>query len=79
MAYLDAMRGGGYVLELSADAIFLKNILPGQRFVFSIRHPYDVVLSCFRQSFVHNAAMENFNTIAEASALYHVLAHRVGD
>jgi tetratricopeptide (TPR) repeat protein len=56
---------------LSADAVFLKKILPGQRFIFSIRHPHDVVLSCFRQSFVHNAAMENFNTIAEASELYH--------
>jgi len=54
----------------SADAVFLKNIFPERRYIFSIRHPYDVLLSCFRQTFVPNAAMENFRTIAEGAALY---------
>lgn len=54
----------------SADAVFLKNIFPDKRYIFSIRHPYDVVLSCFRQSFVANAAMENFRSVADAAALY---------
>lgn len=54
----------------SADAVFLKRLFPEQRFIFSIRHPHDVVMSCFRQTFTHNAAMENFNTLAETVALY---------
>ncbi|MDR3472731.1 MAG: sulfotransferase [Devosia sp.] len=54
----------------SADAVFLKNIFPEKRYIFSIRHPYDVILSCFRQTFVANPAMENFRTIADAAALY---------
>jgi hypothetical protein len=54
----------------TADAIFLKNMFPDQRYIFSIRHPYDVVMSCFRQSFTANPAMENLHTLADASALY---------
>jgi LPS sulfotransferase NodH len=54
----------------SSDAEYLRRIMPAARFIFSIRHPYDVVLSCFRQNFVHNPAMENFRTIADAAALY---------
>lgn len=54
----------------SAEAVFLKNIFPDKRYIFSIRHPYDVVLSCFRQTFVANTAMENFRTIADAASLY---------
>lgn len=54
----------------SADAGYLRKIMPSARYIFSIRHPNDVVLSCFRQNFVHNPAMENFRTIADAAALY---------
>jgi len=54
----------------AADAVFLRNIFPERRYIFSIRHPYDVILSCFRQTFVANAAMENFRNIADAAALY---------
>ena len=36
---------------------------PEWRYIFSIRHPFDVVLSCFKQRFVPNPAMENFRTI----------------
>ena len=54
----------------AADAVFLKNIFPHKQYIFSIRHPYDVILSCFRQTFVANAAMENFRTLANAASLY---------
>lgn len=54
----------------SGDAGYLRKILPSMKYIFSIRHPNDVVLSCFRQNFVHNPAMENFRTIADAVALY---------
>ena len=54
----------------SAEAAFLAKVFPDKRYIFSIRHPYDVVLSCFRQSFVVNSAMESFRSIADAAALY---------
>jgi tetratricopeptide (TPR) repeat protein len=54
----------------SAEAVFLKNIFPDKQYIFSIRHPYDAILSCFRQTFVANAAMENFRTLASAASLY---------
>ncbi|MEQ1771813.1 MAG: sulfotransferase [Devosia sp.] len=54
----------------SADAAFLRKIFPDKRHLFSIRHPFDVVLSCFRQKFNQNAAMIHFNTIDSAVKLY---------
>ncbi len=58
-------------LPLNASAIkFLEKLLPGKRYVFSIRHPYDVVLSCFRQHFARNKAMDNFRRFPEACRFY---------
>lgn len=54
----------------SADAAFISKLFPEWRYVFSIRHPYDVVLSCFKQRFTPNAAMENFRSIDGAARLY---------
>lgn len=55
---------------LSADAVLLEKMLPRKKYIFSIRHPYDVVLSCFRQAFAPNAAMDNFTTMEDACRLY---------
>ena len=54
----------------SAEAAFLAKLFPERRFIFSIRHPFDVVLSCFKQSFVRNVAMEHFRTFEGAVKLY---------
>ncbi len=54
----------------SAEAAFLIKLFPEKRFIFSIRHPYDVVLSCFKQQFVRNMAMEHFRTFEGAVKLY---------
>ncbi|MEP7241574.1 MAG: sulfotransferase [Devosia sp.] len=54
----------------SGDARFLDKLFPDWRYIFSIRHPFDVVLSCFRQRFVPNPAMENFTSIAGAVRAY---------
>ena len=54
----------------SADAAFISKLFPEWRYIFSIRHPYDVILSCFKQRFLPNPAMENFRSIAAASRLY---------
>jgi tetratricopeptide (TPR) repeat protein len=54
----------------SAEAALCGRLFPEWRYIFSIRHPYDVVLSCFKQRFVPNAAMENFRSIDAAVRLY---------
>lgn len=54
----------------SADAAFISKLFPEWRYIFSIRHPFDAVLSCFKQRFVPNPAMENFRTIEGAVRAY---------
>ena len=54
----------------SADAAFIARLFPEWRYIFSIRHPFDVVLSCFKQRFVPNITMENFRTIQSAIRIY---------
>ncbi len=54
----------------SAETDFIVKLFPEWRYIFSIRHPFDVVLSCFKQRFVANPAMENFRTIAGSIRLY---------
>lgn len=54
----------------SADAAFISRLFPEWRYIFSIRHPFDVVLSCFKQRFVPNITMENFRSIPSAIRIY---------
>jgi Tfp pilus assembly protein PilF len=51
-------------------AALLHRVFPQARFVFALRHPCDVVLSCFMQDFGLNNTMANFCTLADAVALY---------
>ncbi|MBI4922834.1 MAG: sulfotransferase [Devosia nanyangense] len=52
------------------SAVPLKRMLPEQKYIFCIRHPFDVVLSCFRQRFVANSGMENFRTFQGSVEFY---------
>jgi Tfp pilus assembly protein PilF len=45
-------------------------IFPNAKFIFSLRHPLDCVLSCFMQNFNLNDAMINFLNIKDSSILY---------
>lgn len=55
-----------------AQAGAVQRLVPEARFVFALRHPYDVVLSCFMQEFRPNPAMTNFYTL-ESTARYYDL------
>ncbi|HTD29817.1 MAG TPA: sulfotransferase [Xanthomonadaceae bacterium] len=48
----------------------LHRVFPQAHFLFAVRHPCDVVLSCFMQQFRLNSAMANFCTLADTVALY---------
>lgn len=55
---------------VSADAHNLVRLFPERRYLFAVRHPYDVVLSCFRQDFASNMATDNFRTFESAARFY---------
>jgi Flp pilus assembly protein TadD len=48
----------------------LHRIFPDARFIFALRHPCDVVLSCFMQNFKVNQAMASFLDIHNAALFY---------
>lgn len=59
-------------LPLNIVAVpLLWRLFPRARFVLALRHPCDVVLSCFMQDFAVNAAMANFNSLDASARLYH--------
>lgn len=48
----------------------IKLLFPNARIIFALRHPCDVVLSCFMQRFTLNIAMSNFHTLLGAVTTY---------
>lgn len=59
---------------ISANIKYMEKLFPNKRYVFSIRHPYDVVLSNWKQVYGQNIAMAAFNNIHDACVLYdHVM------
>ena len=79
-AYYDSLNVGlgvdspGYVIDkmpiMSSRATYLKNLFGNKRYIFSIRHPYDVVLSCYKQAFGANLAMDCFTSFEESCRTY---------
>jgi len=45
-------------------------IFPKAKFIFSLRHPCDCVISCFMQDFELNNAMANFLNLEDSARLY---------
>ena len=45
-------------------------IFPDAKFILSIRHPCDCILSCFMQSFFLNDSMANFTDLESTSKYY---------
>jgi tetratricopeptide (TPR) repeat protein len=50
----------------------IHRLFPDARFILALRHPADVVLSCFMSNFRLNPAMSNFLRVEDAAALYDV-------
>jgi tetratricopeptide (TPR) repeat protein len=51
-------------------APLIHRLFPDSKIVFAQRHPCDVVLSCFMQSFAINDAMANFLDLGDSARLY---------
>ena len=52
------------------DIGLIIRVFPKAKFIFSLRHPCDCVLSCFMQSFNLNNAMANFLDLEDSAKLY---------
>lgn len=62
-----------FVDKLPLNTLFLPllaRLFPEARFIFALRDPRDVVLSCFMQTFALNEAMRHFLTLEESAAFY---------
>ena len=62
-----------YIDKNPLNIIFVGEIIrvfPNAKFLFTLRNPYDCVLSCFMQDFLLNDAMANFININDAAILY---------
>jgi len=62
-----------YIDKLPLNIIYIGEIFkifPQAKFIFSIRHPCDCVLSCFMQNFKINNAMANFFKLEDSAKLY---------
>ena len=49
---------------------FIKKIFPNAKFIVVLRHPCDVIVSCFTTNFKINEGMANFYTLVDAANLY---------
>lgn len=54
----------------SAHAAFIQLLFPGARYIFALRHPCDVALSCFMQAFGNNPALDNFRDLENTALTY---------
>ena len=58
-------------LPLNTVSLPLINLIfPKAKIIFTHRHPYDTVLSCFQQSFKPNIAMANLVSLQSSSIMY---------
>lgn len=66
-------RDALFVDKLPLNSLFLpliQRLFPTARFLFALRDPRDVVLSCFMQSFDLNEAMRHFLSLEETARFY---------
>ncbi len=54
----------------TVNAHLIWRVFPNAKFILAVRHPCDVCLSCFMQSFGINEAMASFFTLESTAALY---------
>ena len=81
--FIPGRRGDAlFVDKLPLNSVFMPLMLrlfPGARFLFALRDPRDVVLSCFMQSFALNEAMRHFLSLQETAAYYAAVMQVGGD
>ncbi|MGX7925533.1 tetratricopeptide repeat-containing sulfotransferase family protein [Tsuneonella sp. HG094] len=79
-AYFSELRAGGPVPAgklivdkfplMTLRAAYVHRAFPDAKFIFALRHPCDVVLSCWMQNFRITSAMSSFLTLENAARFY---------
>ncbi len=79
-AYFAELRNGGELPRnkmlidkyplMPVRAAFIHRVFPDAKFLFALRHPCDVVLSCYMQNFRVTRAMASFLSLENAARLY---------
>lgn len=79
-AYFSELRAGGPVPSgkliidkfplMTLRAAYVHRAFPDAKFIFALRHPCDVVLSCWMQNFRITSAMSSFLTLENAARFY---------
>ncbi len=71
--FLESGQGKNFVDKLPLSIInvgLIMRLFPGAQIILALRHPCDVCLSCFMQSFGYNEAMANYYTLEDSARLY---------
>ena len=72
--YLDPDKNNKIIIDkLPLNIIYVPEILrvfPNSKFIFSLRHPFDCILSCYFQNFKLNNSMSNFLKLDDAANFY---------
>ena len=72
--YLDLNKSYKIIIDkLPLNIIYIPEIVrvfPNSKFIFSLRHPFDCVLSCYFQNFKLNSPMSNFLKLDDAANFY---------
>lgn len=78
--YFDAVRRFGQIASDNLlidkyplhilEVPLIHRLFPTAEFILALRHPYDVVLSCFMQNFHQNSATVNFLTLEDTAWFY---------
>ena len=64
-----------YIDKLPLNFIYIGEIIrlfPKAKFIFALRNPYDVILSCFMQQFTPNDSMMNFINLKDSANFYDI-------
>ncbi len=79
-AYCNELKRGGPVPQgavlidkyplMTLRAAYVHRAFPDAKFIFALRHPCDVVLSCYMQNFRVTRAMASFLTLENAARFY---------
>lgn len=79
-AYFSELRAGGPIPAgkliidkfplMTLRAAYVHRAFPDAKFIFALRHPCDVVLSCWMQNFRVTSAMSSFLTLENAAGFY---------
>lgn len=76
-SYLDSNINSKIIIDkLPLNIIYVTEILrvfPNAKLIFSLRHPYDCVLSSYFQNFKLNSSMSNFLKLEDAANFYNIV------